>query len=209
MKVIYRPAKKEDAPTLAKISYLAGGGTFDLLLKGLKHGVQPTEVMTALSEAENTEYSYHYFYVAVTEGKILGGINVISVANRYKLAPNINPILQKKFGFVVIQLIKFLFRARHLKGMQSLKAPKNSMHINDVAVFPEYQGLGIGQKLIKYAIAQARRENCDYVSLYVWKDNMEAIRFYQKLGFRLKKSASIRRHKYLPHDEMCLMLYKV
>jgi ribosomal protein S18 acetylase RimI-like enzyme len=203
------PAIKSDAPILAQISLLAAGGTFELLLKGLKRGVTPEMVLTALCSASDTEYSYNFYEVAEVDGKIAGGINYISVEDRYKLAPNINPLLQKEFKFGWWQLVKFLRRARHLRGMNEIKAPKNSLHINDIAVFPKYQGLGIGQQLVNFVIEEARKRHFSYVSLYVWADNISAIRFYEKLGFKIEKTAEVRPHRYLPHTGSHLMLYKI
>ncbi len=208
--VVYRPALKTDAPELAKVSILASGGTFQLLLKNLKPGVSVESVMQFLCATENTEYSYKHFLVAESEGQIIGGINALSVQERYDLAPNINPQLQAKFGFGIIQLIKFYIRARHLKGMNVLKVPsRNSLHINDIAVFPQYAGTGVGKQLVLKTIERARTEHFDFVSLYVWGDNNHAIEFYKRLGFTIISTASVIPHRYLPHKQSHLMLYKL
>jgi len=205
--IAYRPATIEDAPILAKLSIIASGGTFDLLLKGMKRGVSVEQVMTTLCESENTEYSYHNFLVAEVDGKVAGAVNALSVQARYDLAPNINPLLQAKFNFGIVQLIKFYFRARHLKGMNELKVPsRNSLHVNDIAVFPEYSGKGIGKGLMLQVLERAKAENFEYVSLYVWADNIHAIEFYKHLGFTIEKTASVRPHVYLPHISSHLML---
>lgn len=208
-KISFRPAEPKDAPTLAQISILAAGGTFELLLKGLKRGVTVGMAMTALCAADNTEYSYKHYYLAEVDGRPAGGINYVTVEDRYKLSPNINPILQEKFKFGWLQLIKFLFRARHLKGMNEIKAPRSALHINDVAVFPEYQGMGIGKKLVEFVISEAKKSKNDYVSLYVWADNIKAIEFYKKIGFEIAKTGSVRPHKYLQHKQSHLMLLDV
>lgn len=210
MSDIIRPATRNDASNLAKISLMAGGGTFELLLGDMKRGVTPLQVMTELCSAENTEYSYHNYFVCEQDSKFAGSINYISVADRYKLAPNINPILQARFGFGVLQLIKFFFRARHLKGLNTIKAPKNAMHINDVAVFPEFQGLGLGKLLVQKVIDVAKERSFEYVSLYVWEDNTSAVGFYEKLGFQTAGRGGVRPHsKYLSHTASLLMLFKL
>lgn len=210
MKISIRKATKDDAPKLAKISLIASGGTFDLLLKNMKKGVQPEDVLLEMCKGDNTEYSHKYFLIAETEdNQIMGGVNVITVANRYKLAPNINPILKTKFKFGILQLFKFYWRAKHLKGMNELKAPKNSLHINDIAVFEEYRGYGVGEKLVESVKNMAQEEKLDFVSLYVWADNESAIRFYKRLGFYVDKVAKVVPHKYLPHSSSYLMLYKI
>lgn len=206
MKVTYRPAQPQDANKLAEISILAGGGTFELLLANMKRGIDPKAAMTALASAPDTEYSYNYYRVAEVNGQIAGGINLLSKEERYKTAPNINPILRDQLDFGIPQLVKFYFRARHLKGMDILSVPPKSLHINDIGVFPEYQGLGIGKELIKYSIQKAIDDGHPYLTLYVWADNEAAIGFYRKLGFELIKTAKVKPHKkYLPHSASHLM----
>jgi len=205
--ITYRPALPTDAPNLAKLSILAGGGTFELLVKGLKRGVSVHEVLTELCKAVDTEYSYKFFRVADAGDKIVGAINLVTKEKRYELAQNINPILQEKFKFGWWQLAKFFFRARHLKGMNILKVPPNSLHINDVAVLPEFRGKGIGKALVEQTIDQARQNGNEYVSLYVWTDNKAAISFYEKIGFIISKTGTVKPHKYLQHTGSHLMLY--
>lgn len=206
MQIVYRPATPQDAPYLAKISLLASGGTFELLLQGLKRNVTPLQVLTLLSSVPNTEYSYNYFLVAEVDGQVAGGVNYISKEDRYELAENINPLLKKHFQFGLWQLAKFYVRARHLKGMNVLKVPPKSLHINDIAVFPEFQGLKIGGVLLGKIIEIGKQQGFDYISLYVWADNTGAINFYHKHGFTIAKTAAVRPHQYLPHSQSHLML---
>lgn len=53
-------------------------------------------------------------------------------------------------------------------------------HIEDVAVRPDKQGKGIGQRLVEHLIAFARKENCYKVILDCKAD---LIPFYEILGF--------------------------
>ncbi|MCT8138036.1 GNAT family N-acetyltransferase [Anaerobacillus sp. CMMVII] len=46
------------------------------------------------------------------------------------------------------------------------------------------QGKGIGSKLTRRAIARAKERNCHVVQLTTDKTRKEALRFYEKLGFR-------------------------
>lgn len=47
-------------------------------------------------------------------------------------------------------------------------------------------GKGIGTMLIKKVIKVAKEKNCKRVWLITTNDNMEALRFYQKIGFVLR-----------------------
>ena len=47
------------------------------------------------------------------------------------------------------------------------------------------EGQGIGSKLIRSVINEARKQNCKRLFLLTTNDNMNALRFYQKRGFEL------------------------
>lgn len=56
--------------------------------------------------------------------------------------------------------------------------------IEGVRVAAEHRGRGIGQLLISWAIEQARVRGCRVVQLTTDRQRPDAIRFYQKIGFR-------------------------
>ncbi len=55
-----------------------------------------------------------------------------------------------------------------------------------IAVVPEAQGFGVGQKLVHAFLVEASRRGCEHVNLTTDRLNNEsANRFYQRLGFSL------------------------
>lgn len=55
-----------------------------------------------------------------------------------------------------------------------------------IAVVPEHRGNGLGERLMKKAIAAAWRRDFTRIELTVREDNRRAIRLYGRLGFRLE-----------------------
>jgi len=53
-----------------------------------------------------------------------------------------------------------------------------------IAVHPDFQGAGIGRKLVEAACEQAKAQGKRKLSLRVMSSNEKAIAFYRKLGFR-------------------------
>lgn len=47
-------------------------------------------------------------------------------------------------------------------------------------------GLGVGSALIDHTAAYARKQGCEKLRLVTTNDNTRALRFYQKLGFRIR-----------------------
>lgn len=55
--------------------------------------------------------------------------------------------------------------------------------ISSLYVLPEYQGYGIGKKLLLFAEDKAAKLKFDNVWLGVMKDNIKALEWYKKIGF--------------------------
>jgi GNAT superfamily N-acetyltransferase len=56
--------------------------------------------------------------------------------------------------------------------------------IEGVRVAADQRGYGVGQLMINWAIDQARARGCRVVQLTTDRQRPDAIRFYQKIGFR-------------------------
>jgi ribosomal-protein-alanine N-acetyltransferase len=59
----------------------------------------------------------------------------------------------------------------------------DEVHINNVAVRPEYRGRGFGRRLIERAIEDGRRRGAIRALLEVRSGNAPARQLYEKLGF--------------------------
>ncbi|HEU4391535.1 MAG TPA: GNAT family N-acetyltransferase [Blastocatellia bacterium] len=57
-------------------------------------------------------------------------------------------------------------------------------HIGQISILPEYQGMGVGRRLIGAAICEFRRLNFDAVSLAVTASNHRALSLYRSCGFK-------------------------
>jgi ribosomal protein S18 acetylase RimI-like enzyme len=56
--------------------------------------------------------------------------------------------------------------------------------IEGVRVHSKYRGMGLGTKLIEWAIEAARKRKCRIIQLTSDKQRPEALRFYAALGFK-------------------------
>jgi ribosomal protein S18 acetylase RimI-like enzyme len=56
--------------------------------------------------------------------------------------------------------------------------------IESVRIDTQYQGRGIGNEMMKYAIECARQRNAHIVQLTTHKSREDAHRFYERLGFK-------------------------
>ncbi len=65
----------------------------------------------------------------------------------------------------------------HFRGLPA------SWHLNQLAVRPEYQGCGIGRRLVQIWRDRAALRGFDYLSLDVDASNTGALQWYRRLGF--------------------------
>ena len=82
-------------------------------------------------------------------------------------------------------------------GAQSDIRDDNSLEIERVYIDHQYQGRGLGTKLLERAKDRARELDLEYVWLGVWEKNGEAIRLYRRQGFDIFSS-----HPFIFGDEV-------
>ncbi|MEH6631321.1 MAG: GNAT family N-acetyltransferase [Halopseudomonas aestusnigri] len=64
--------------------------------------------------------------------------------------------------------------------------------IEDMVVAPSGRGMGVGSKILSYAIDFAKQNGCKRITLLTDHDNLGAHRFYQKHGFTPSKMVTFR-----------------
>lgn len=60
------------------------------------------------------------------------------------------------------------------------------LYIDDLCVDENARGCGIGTLLYEYVVEYARECACNAVTLNVWADNTSALRFYEKIGLKVR-----------------------
>ncbi len=75
------------------------------------------------------------------------------------------------------------FKLNSAKAQTDIADPA-SLELERIYVRKEYQGLKIGKWMLDQIIELARNARVNYLWLGVWEKNRDAIRFYERLGFR-------------------------
>jgi ribosomal-protein-alanine N-acetyltransferase len=79
----------------------------------------------------------------------------------------------------------------------------DEIHINNVAVRPQFRGLGFGTALMRHVLDEARRLGARRATLEVRASNAPARRLYARLGFHV---AATRRNYYSNPAEDAIVL---
>lgn len=72
----------------------------------------------------------------------------------------------------------------NFEGAQTEPDHNNSLEVQRIYILEKYKRKYIGEKLIQKAIEIAKDNNLDYIWLGVWEININAIKFYEKQGFK-------------------------
>ena len=73
---------------------------------------------------------------------------------------------------------------RKVLGYAGMHAVCGECYVDNVAVFPESRGAGVGRKLVESLLDWAREQNGLFVTLEVRPSNQAALGLYRSLGFQ-------------------------
>jgi ribosomal protein S18 acetylase RimI-like enzyme len=93
------------------------------------------------------------------------------------------PMLDDYAELIRRQTVFVLTERQRVIGIIVLIREEQSLLLDNVAVRPDYQGRGLGRKLIGFAEAEAVRLELNAVTLYTHEQMTENIEIYKKLGF--------------------------
>lgn len=86
-----------------------------------------------------------------------------------------------KFDYKLIKIIKY---GKSEIGFYELNEKKGATIINNILIIDKYQSRGIGKEVIKKIMHNSINNNKS-IRLQVFKINVKAQRFYEKLGFKV------------------------
>lgn len=89
-----------------------------------------------------------------------------------------------------------------VKGYALADCVGDELHITNIAVDPEYQHQGIGRKLLSEIERIGVERDCLYAYLEVRINNLNAINFYKKFGYKI---LLIRKNYYLDGTDAYVM----
>lgn len=80
---------------------------------------------------------------------------------------------------------------------------RDDVQVNNIAVHPECRGRGLGEAMMRFAIAKVRGAGAEFMTLEVRQSNTAAVALYKKLGF---EALGTRKNYYTrPDEDACVM----
>ncbi len=168
-KVQIRQATPADAEKAAPLIIDAIGD----IAKRMTGEIEPKKIaqsMCELFKRNNNPHTYRVTYIAELNGDIAGTMVVYSGQEAPQLDQNLSAWLKEK-GAEVFEI-----------DAESLP---DELYINTISVNPRFRGKGIGTQLLHYAEEIAKKEGIAKLSLNVEIGKEQAIRLYERVGFKI------------------------
>lgn len=187
----FRRATRRDALALAELTDYAGHGIPGYLWsRSAEEGQPPIEVGIERVLRERANFSYRNAVVAEVDGRVAAALLA------YRLPEHSDVNLDELPDL--------------LRPMEELeqKVP-GTFYINILAAYPEYRGQGPGTSLIEAARALASEAGCNELSLEVFEQNEDAVRLYERHGYREIARLPAVPHQIYPFDGDVVLMTKM
>ncbi|HUT48434.1 MAG TPA: GNAT family N-acetyltransferase [Alphaproteobacteria bacterium] len=184
----FRPARREDARTIAEFYRIASDGVSDYVWSKLADpGEDLLEVGARRYARENTEFSYQNCELAEMDGAVVGMLLGYRMpAPEPSDEPVDDPILA---------------------GLSQLEIP-GSFYIAGIAVSPALRSAGIGSALMARAHDRARAGGMSQTSLIAFDPN-PAVRLYERLAYRTVDRRPVVAHPLIRYTDCDALLMAV
>jgi GNAT superfamily N-acetyltransferase len=90
--------------------------------------------------------------------------------------PGVGRIFCARQGSTVLGMVSLLLTVSTAEGGRAA-------WLEDMVVLPDHRGHGLGERLLRHALAEARALGCSRITLLTDATNAAAMRFYERAGF--------------------------
>lgn len=177
----FRGAVKKDAKNAADLIHFAIDDIAEKLT-GQTKKENIRETLANFFREENNRLSYQNTIVADVLGEVAGIVITYPGEIAHRLDEPILKRLRKKRRNELILLDK--------------EADEGDFYIDTVCVEDRFRGYGIGTMLLKEVEKTALQKGYSRLSLNVAKDNPNAKKLYEQIGYQLEKEIIINEHLY-------------
>jgi len=186
LEIQVRPAQRDDVTFVSGMIQLSMGGLADYLFQEDERKI--ASLLQTMFLRNAGRFGSGIAYVAEEEGCPVGVLISCEGArvDALNLAtlPHLFPVLGIQRAF------RMIWKGIRLPGGR--EAGKDEYYISNIGVPPATQGRGIGSRLLAFAEQVAHISNLGKCSLIVGLRNPDALRLYQRLGYRIVETTHAR-----------------
>jgi ribosomal protein S18 acetylase RimI-like enzyme len=171
--IVFRAALPGDAYALAELSIVAGDGMYEFLLEEMAPREMLAGLMARSMKDDTAGFGWRHCFVADDKG-------VVGMINAYPAAW----LREEEQDNLPLDRVRILDPIDQAQDWESFL-------INGVAVRPQHRRLGIGRRLMEWAMEQAKAGGFSRVSANVWADNLAARALFENQSFRLQTAIEV------------------
>lgn len=186
-----RHATAADTRHIAQLTQIAGHGIPDFLWAQAAESDQSIlDVGMARAASSDSNFSFQNAHIAMVREHVAG------LLIGYRLSDTPEAIDPNDFPDLLRPLIELE------------QCVPGSYYINILASYPEFQGQGIGAAMIDRAQWIGHQLGCQMMSLQVFEENSNAVRFYRREGFSILDHRPVVPHPCYPYTGRVLLMTK-
>ena len=182
MKIIIRPAIKDDSDYCVEMIYSAGIEMYDYMFA--RGSIKATDYIRYEFEQGCGFAGYRIHSVAEIDGEVVGVASFYNEQQMFAIGRNALKNVIKFYG--ICRAITVFHRCRYIGSV--VESPRNNeIYIANIGVVQKAWGNGVASALIQYGATQARQDGYHLLSLDVAANNHRAEKLYRHLGFEFIK----------------------
>lgn len=185
MEISIRFGQVEDTEVVTDFILHAGAGLFEFLLNGLIPGVNARNLLRMAVVDMDSVLCYSNAVLAECNGQAVGMV-LSYPSNEYGIPPLVKTIVPRK-------------RLDHVRSILESRV-ENSWYVNSLVVAPLAQGQGVARLLLECMSEVAVENGFEHMSLHVWADNTQALKLYEKEGFKVVRNIDVEPSETFEHN---------
>jgi ribosomal protein S18 acetylase RimI-like enzyme len=178
MELEIRVARPDDRGPIAELMYASGTDVYDFLFRGRAREFLRHEFASGRGFA-----GHPHVTVALLDGEVVGTGCFYDRANYPRL---MRETLGNYVSFFGLGSLSVLWRSRHMRSI--MHPPKRSeLYLSNFGVAAHVRSRGVGSRLIRHKLEEARRAGYGLFGLDVMVNNPRGQALYARLGLELKE----------------------
>ncbi len=179
MDITIRPARPEDAELLAPLVYSSGPAAFDYVFKH-RTDVDAIEFLTRSLKTPDGEFGYDCHWAVELAGEVVGA--GAGFTGEHPVGYMISALKRILGTYGLVAGSGVIVRGLRMESM--VKPPKGAEYcVAHLGIRPDFRGKGLGDRLIRHLLDQARSRKSPVAVLDVSVENPRAQALYERLGF--------------------------
>ena len=180
--VIIRKGEPQDARDFSQLVLLSAPTFFPYLF-----GSDVRNVMKNLFQHTRNYFSFEHSYFIEVNGDIAGMALVYSYKQKKREKLRSSLLISKYLKRSIFTQLTYLLKSEDIVT----QIIERECYLSNIAVYPEFRGLGFGTKLLGLIEEEARKTGNRRVVLDAETDNKRAIKLYERLGYNTEQKSPI------------------